>query len=56
MDPTDLSGQVEFVRERWSDIAAAMGSRPAVRECLERVRATRARTRLGLSISNEDDR
>lgn len=48
IEPTELEERVEFVCQRWRDIARALGPPCDIAECLDRARSTRARTRLGL--------
>jgi len=48
MEPSGLQQRVDVVRARWREAADRLDSSPEIKECLDRKRSTRARTRLGL--------
>lgn len=47
-EPADLDERAAFVLRRFRDVEEAIAADPAIHTCLDRVRSTRARTRLGL--------
>lgn len=54
IDPSATADQAEFVRDRWREVAQHVAT-PSVQECLARKRSTRARERLGLPPTVENE-
>lgn len=54
VEPSPTTRQAEFVRDRWREVAQHMAT-PSVQECLARKRSTRARERLGLPPTVENE-
>lgn len=52
MEPVELERQAEFALRRWREVDAAL-TRGDIRECLSRTQSFRARTRLGVPMSEE---